>query len=377
MLPRILLSIFLSTIIFMAKSQPYYLFTGTYTTGSSEGIYVFSFDPLTGEVTPVDTARGIDQPSYLEVTPDGQFLYAVNETGGITPGRISAFSFDKTSGKLKLLNQKPTYGDHPCYVTISSNRKWVIAANYSGGNLAAYRVNEDGSLSDTYQVIQHEGKGPNAERQDAPHVHSAVITPDNKFLLVQDLGIDKIMVYRFNPEADKDPLSPAKSPYMATQPGGGPRHIAFHPGKQWLYLMEEMGGAVTGYRYKNGKLKQFTRVDAHPPGYTGSRGSADIHVSPDGKFLYASNRFEANNIAIFSIHPGNGSLTSVGYQDVIGNFPRNFVIDPSGNWLLVANQKSDDIRIFRINKETGLLTPSENSILVGNPVCLKFLETQQ
>lgn len=372
MFKRIIFSLLLTVSVSILWAQQYYLFTGTYTNGISEGIYVYRFDASTGQVEGVDTARGIEQPSYLAISENGDYLYAVSETGGDKPGHITAYSFDKSIGKLKLLNTRPSLGDHPCYITVSENRKWVIAGNYSGGNIVAYKVNEDGSLSDQHQLINHEGKSINSERQEAPHVHATVITPDGDYLLAPDLGTDKIMVYRFKENARRNPLSKAKVPYVDIHPGSGPRHLAFHPNRKWVYLMEEMTGEVSGYRYKNGKLQPFDNIDGHPAEYKGSRGSADIHISPDGKNLYTSNRYEANNIGIFMIDPRNGKLKNTGFQDVIGKKPRNFVIEPSGKYVLVANQDTNDIRFFRRDSGSGSLTPTETVITVGSPVCLKL-----
>ena len=355
-------------------AQQYFLFTGTYTTGTSEGIYVYRFDANTGAISPADTARAVKQPSYLTLSADGNFLYAVNETGGNAPGQISAFSFNKATGKLQFLNKRPSFGDYPCYITVSNNRKWVIAGNYGGGNFVAYAVNEDGSLSDNYQMIQHQGKGPNPSRQEASHVHSTVFSPDQRHLLVSDLGTDKVTVYRFNENAASNPIAPVPAHVASTIGGSGPRHLEFHPNGKWVYLMEELSGYVSAWKYRKGKLTSFHRSDAHQADYKGDHGSADIHISADGKHLYASNRYQANNLTIFNINRKSGQITPIAYQDVLGNKPRNFIIEPSGKFVLVANQESNDVRIFRRNPATGLLTPTETMLSVGNPVCLKLLK---
>lgn len=355
------------------QGQEYYLFAGTYTSGKSEGIYVFRFDAKTGKVVPTDTLRNIDNPSYLVVSGNGNFVYAVSENGGSKPGMINALAFNQKTGKLRLLNSKPSKGDYPCYITVSKDNKWVMAGNYGGGNLVAYATAEDGSLTDRFQVIAHTGMGVDKNRQEGPHVHATIFTPDEKYLLVPDLGIDKIMAYRFDPASSGNPLQAAAKPFTGIPAGHGPRHLAFHPTGKWVYLMEEMAGAVSAWKYSKGALEPVQEIDAHVPGYAGDRGSADIHVSPDGRYLYASNRGNANNLAIFSIDPGNGKLTSSGFQDVAGKTPRNFIIEPGGNYILVANQGSDNIRIFRRDKATGLLTLTDNSIDIGNPVCLQLL----
>lgn len=356
----------------LVNAQSYFLFTGTYTNGNSEGIYVYKFDAATGRVSPVDTARHIANPSYLTLSDDGRFLYAVSENGGKDTGRLNAYAVDPAIGKLRALNSKSSHGDFPCYITVSKNRKWVIAANYGGGSLVAYEVNENGSLSDNFQLIQHTGTGPNKNRQEAPHVHSTIFSPDQHYLFAPDLGIDQVSIYRFNP-SDKQPLSEAKQPYAAIKAGNGPRHIAFHPNKKWMYVIEEMGGTVSAWNYHKGSVKEFQRIDAHPDNYTGERGSADIHVSPDGNYLYVSNRFQANNIAILKIDQITGQLTLRGFQDVLGKKPRNFIIDPTGQYVIVANQESDDIRFFKRDIITGLLAPTNTVIKVGSPVCLQLL----
>lgn len=362
--------------IFAVNAQSYFLFTGTYTTGSSEGIYVYKFDAGTGRVSPVDTVRQIPNPSYLTLSEDGRFLYAASENGGKNPGMLYAFSVDPALGTIKPLNQMPSHGDYPCYITVSKNRKWVIAANYGGGNLIAYEVKQDGSLSDHYQLIQHTGSGPNKNRQEAPHVHSTIFSPDQHYLFAPDLGTDQVSVYRFS-ASDEQPLAPAKPPFAAIKSGNGPRHIAFHPNKKWMYVIEELGGTVSAWNYHKGSVKEFQRIDAHPEGYTGERGSADIHVSPDGNYLYASNRFEANNIAVFKIDQTTGQLTLKGFQDVLGKKPRNFIIDPTGRYVIVANQETNDIRFFKRDIITGLLAPTNIVITVGNPVCLQLLPIPQ
>jgi len=275
-----------------------YLFIGTYTSGKSEGIYVYKFNTNTGEFKFVSSAKA-DNPSYLAVSPDEKYVYAVNENGN-DKGSIAAYSFDKKTGTLTYLNKQPSGGDHPCFVSVDSKGRWVVAGNYTGGSLALLPVNTDGSLAPPKQVIKHEGHGVNKDRQEKPHVHSTNFSPDYKYLFVPDLGLDKVMIYSFdNKNGELKTSSPA---FVETKPGSGPRHFAFHPSGKYAYLMTEMAGNVEAFAYdKHGGLKSIQSISAIPAGYTGSVGSADIHVSPDGKFLYASNRGESNTIAIFSI----------------------------------------------------------------------------
>lgn len=353
-----------------AEAQRYRLFVGTYTNGKSEGIYVFDFDAGQGTATAVDVAKGVSNPSYVALSSDGKYLYAANENGG-AEATISAFSVDAKTGKLHFLNKKPSEGDAPCYVTVSEGGQWVFAANYSGGNLVGYHVEKDGSLGDRKQVIQHEGKG-NTDGQTKPHVHSTIFHPDGKTLLVCDLGLDKIFAYDFNEKTNGLPLTAAKPPFASTHPGAGPRHLSFHPNKKWFYVIEEMSGFVSAWEYSKSGMKEIGRIDAHPKGYTGNRGSGDIHVSPDGQFVYASNRFQANDIAILKIDPATGQLSTVANQSLTTQKPRNFVISPDGKWMLVAGQDADFIEVFSINKETGLLTATGKRIPVPNAVSLQL-----
>ena len=298
-------------------------------------------------------------------------MYSVNENGGAKPGEVSAFSFDGSSGLLKFINKQPSGGDGPCYIAVDVKDKWLLVGNYSGGSLAALPIRPDGSLAPAAQVIQHTGKGVK-EQQGKAHVHATVFSPDQQFVVVPDLGIDKLMIYKFQPK-DQQPLAPAKVPYAVMNAGSGPRHFTFHPNKPYAYVIEELSGMVSAYQYEKGKLTFLQRISSHPQGYAGEIGSADIHISPDGKFLYASNRGESNTLGIFSIQPESGKLTAVGFPSTQGTTPRNFIIDPTGKWLLVANQQTSNIVIFKRNMTTGLLEDPAQSFEIPNPVCLQFL----
>jgi 6-phosphogluconolactonase len=354
------------------QAQEAYLFVGTYTKGKSEGIYVYNFNLETGQAKPVSIAKGIENPSYLALSPNGRSLYSVIETGKTKPGELAAFSFDPATGNLKFLNKKVTGGDDPCYVAVAPDNKFVVAGNYSGGSVAVFPINADGSLGEQAELIQHSGNSVNSQRQEKAHVHSTVFSPDGKYVVVPDLGIDKLMIYQYDPKK-KQPLLPAKTPFVNTEPGSGPRHFIFHPSLPYAYLIEELSGMVSVYSYSNGSFTRVQRINNHPYDFTGSKGSADIHVSDDGKFLYASNRGESNSVAVFAIHPQDGKLSSLGFQTTMGNTPRNFCIDPSGKWLLVANQESDNVVIFKRSLENGMLEFSGTTIEIPNPVCLKFL----
>ncbi len=354
-------------------AQSYNLFVGTYTGTGSKGIYVYKFNAQNGDIQAIGNTDSLANPSYLTIAPNGKFIYAVNETSAKDTGFISALAFDPGTGKLTFLNRQPSGGAHPCYVAIDKTGKWVIAGNYTGGSLAALPVNSDGSLLPPAQVVQHSGSSVNANRQEKPHVHATVFSPDYQFVFSPDLGTDKVMIYQFDPSA-KMPLEPALPQFAASEPGSGPRHFTFHPNKKFAYLIEELSGTVVAYNYKNGKLSLLQRLATHPADYTGAIGSADIHVSPDGKFLYASNRGDENNIAIFSINQKTGKLQLKGYQPTLGKTPRNFMIDPTGQFLLVANQDTNNIVVFKRDQQTGLLQPTGKQIEVPKPVCLKMAE---
>ena len=358
---------------FCATAQKFYLFIGTYTSKDSKGIYVYQFDAATGAAKWVSNTDSSENPSYLAIAPNEKYVYAVNETHGDDGGKVSAFTFDKTTGKLGFINQQSTGGDDPCYVSVSKNNNWVVVANYSGGSAAALAANNDGSLNPYSQLLQDSGSSANTKRQEKAHVHSVVFSPAQDYLFTPDLGIDKVMIYRFN-QASQKPLSPAAPPYVSVAPGNGPRHFTFHPNQKFAYVIQELSGTVGAYRYSDGKLDLLQDIATHPKGYKGDIGSADIHLSPDGKFLYASNRGDENTITIFSVASATGRLKLKGYQSVMGKTPRNFIIDPTGNYLLAANQSTDNIVIFKRNKQTGLLHPTGKQIKVSMPVCLQMIK---
>jgi 6-phosphogluconolactonase len=354
----------------IGNGQEYLLLTGTYTNGDSKGIYVNRFNAGTGVITPVSITENIENPSYMAVSANSRFVYAVNENGGEKQGAISAFILDKTNGTLKFINKQNTSGAHPCYVSTDKSGKWVFTANYTGGSLSAFPVKADGSLGELAQLIKHEGKSVDP-RQAKPHVHSTIFSPDQKHLLVSDLGIDKVMIYKFSPAASQ-PLALVDS--FAVKAGNGPRHLAFHPSKPWVYVIEELSGSISAFTFKDTDYKPLQQISTHPEGFTGSKGSADIHISPNGKFLYATNRGDANNIAVFTIDSRSGKLTFKGVQSTQGIHPRNFTIDPSGKFVLVANRDSNNIAVFTINQQTGLLTLIGKPYNVPNPVYLGLLK---
>ena len=343
-------------------AQKNYLLVGTYTSGKSKGIYVYDFTK-DGSAKLVDSAITVN-PSYITVSPDQKFVYAVNETSN---GNVSAYSFH--NGHLNFINQQSSKGDDPCYITETKNKKFVIAGNYSSGTAAVFPVEKNGGLANAVDSIAHKGHGSNASRQASAHIHSTVLSPDNNYLFVADLGIDKIKTYSFN--NSKGVLTVYDS--VQLHDGSGPRHFEFHPSGKWAYLTQEMGGTVTAFNYKNGKLKTIQTISVLPKNFNQYFTTADIHISKDGKFLYASVRDAANIITVFKINQQTGTLNFVSSQPVLGKTPRNFNFDPSGNFLLVANQNSNDVVIFKVNHTTGLLSDTGKRIDIGNPVCLKWI----
>jgi 6-phosphogluconolactonase len=357
------------------KAMPttYDLVVGTYTTGTSKGIYVYRFYVETGKLAFLNEIDDIRNPSYLCVSANNKFVYAVNEDG-ITSG-VSAFSFEPKQGKLALINREPSGGADPCYIAIDHEQKHLFVANYSGGSLAVLPVLPNGSLGPISQNVQDEGSSVNADRQQGPHVHMAMLSPDEKYVLYTDLGTDKLNVDRYHAGADL-PLGDNAASVVNVNPGEGPRHLTFSNDGKYVYLLTEMGSAVHVYDYNNGKLDEKQTITILNDGFKGKTAGAAIKISPDGKFLYATNRLETNDITVFAIAPEDGKLTLVEHVSSGGTNPRDFAIDPTGNFLVLANQNTDNILVYRINKVTGKLTRTNNTITLGNPVCLKFTSAE-
>ncbi len=354
-----------------AQNPIFYLFVGTYTKapGKSEGIYVYKFNPNKGLITPVSNIK-TDNPSYLAISKDEKYVYSVNESGE-DKSTVSAFSFDKVKGELHLVNSQPSGGADPAYISIDSSGKWVIAANYSGGNISVFKTGDGGALQPAAQVLAHEGYGVNVTRQEQPHPHSASFSPDGKFVFVPDLGNDRLYSYSFDASNSTTPLTATDPAYIELPDGTGPRHIEFTKNGKYAYLLSELSGMVTVYSNDNGKLTEIQTIASTEAGDKNERGSADIHLTPDGKFLYTSNRGKANDIAIFK--PGtDGKLVFVARQPV-GMHPRNFMIDPTGRFLLVACRDSNVVQAYVINKNYGLLTDAGFKIDLDMPVCLKMM----
>jgi 6-phosphogluconolactonase len=350
------------------------IYVGTYTTGKSEGIYLYRLNLSSGELKHVATTKGVVNPSFLALAPSRRYLYAVKEVGdfaGKKSGAVSAFAVDQITGDLRLLNQQPSLGADPCYVDVAAGGRFVLIANYSGGNVTVLPVQSDGSLGEATDMRQAQGSSINRERQEGPHAHCIVLDPTNRFAYQCDLGTDKVMIFRFDARNGK--LLPNEPPWVQVKPGAGPRHLAFYPGGKYVFVLNELHATVTAFARdpEKGSLTELQTITTLPKDFTGTNTSADIHVSPDGRFLYCSNRGH-DSIACFKIDPRTGKLNFIAHESTGGKTPRNFAIDPTGALLLVANQKSDNIVVFRLDQKTGRLSSTGQVVEVPSPVCLKF-----
>lgn len=362
---------FATILLFCLKlqAQKCIVFVGSYNYDKDkEGIYVYELDTRTGVLNKLSSVRNILNPSYLALSANGKYLYACSETQTPNASSISGFSFDMKNKTLSFINSQKSGGDDPAYVSLHKNGKWIVNANYSGGSVAVHPLAEDGSIKRDAQVIKFSDGSIIKERQNQSHIHSTVFSPDYRYLFLPDLGADKIRIYKFN-ALQNQPLQAAQIPFVKTVAGSGPRHFTFHPNGKFAYCIEELSGTIDIFKYANGKLDKIQRIATHTDQFKDNFSSADIHISPDGKFLYASNRGVENNIAIFSIKM-DGSLMNIGYQSTLGNHPRNFSIDASGKFLIVANMKSGDIIVFKRNSKTGLLTKVGTETKVANPSCI-------
>jgi 6-phosphogluconolactonase len=366
----------LSTTAFAAES--YLTYVGTYTTGESKGIYAYRYDAKDGKMTPLGLAAETENPSFVVLDPHRHFLYAVNEVQkyqGQASGGVSAFAVDTKTGKLTFLNEVASRGADPCYISLDKTGKFVLVANYTGGNVAVFPIQPDGRLGEATGFAQHTGSGPNHDRQEGPHAHWIEVTPDNRYAVVADLGLDELLIYHF--DAAKGLLTPNNPAFTKIAPGSGPRHFAFHPNGERAYAIDEMVGAVNTFSFdsRKGALHLLQTVPTLPANFSGENTTAEIEVHPSGRFVYASNRGH-DSIVVYAVDPKKGTLTLVEDVSTQGKTPRNFQIDPTGARLFVANQETGNIVAFRINPKTGRLTPSGEPLKVPNPVCIKFAPTE-
>lgn len=355
----------------------YFAYIGTYTEKTkSKGIYAFRFDDTSGKLSFIGVAAETLNPSFLAVHANGKHLYAVNELGkfnGEESGAVSAFSIDRKSGKLKLLNQVSSRGAGPCHISLDKTGKYVLVANYDSGTVAVFPVQSDGQLGKYTGYEKHMGSSVNKERQEGPHAHWIATSPDNRFLLTADLGIDKILISQFHlADGAFTPNKPNSG--VRLKSGAGPRHAAFSPSGKFFYVANELNSTVTAYSYgaKDGTLHELQTVSTLPKDFSGANDVAEVAVHPSGKFLYVSNRGR-DSIAVFAIDALKGKLTSVADIATQGKTPRNFAIDPTGKYLLAANQGSNDIVVFKIDPATGGLTLTGQVIDVPAPVNIAFL----
>jgi 6-phosphogluconolactonase len=356
----------------VARGQ-YLVYVGTYTTKTeSKGIYAYEFDSATGKLTPKGVAAETPDPSWVAVHPSGKFLYAANEAGKAST--VSAFAIDAKNGKLTILNQLPSLGEDPCYLSFDKTGKYVLVANYSSGTIAVFPILADGRLGEHTAMLKDQGAtGPNKERQEGPHAHWIEVSSDNRFAFVADLGLDAILSYRF--DASKGSLTPNKPFFLRPlTAGAGPRHATFSPGGGHFYVLSEINSTVTVFAYApdHGVFGYLGGVPMLPAGFEGRNDAAEIAIHQSGKWLFASNRGH-DSIAVFSIDPANGKLTAAGGFPAGGREPRHFAIDPSGKYLLAENQFSNNIVVFKIDSATGGLTPTGQVVEVPSPVDIAFL----
>jgi 6-phosphogluconolactonase len=364
----------------LSQSQPVpenmLLYVGTYTEKGSEGIYVYDFNSASGSLSKLHTVKGVVQPSYLAINKSRTYLYAVNELveyEGKKSGSVSSFAIDQRTGDLTLLNKQPSMGDAPCHISVSNNEKFVLVANYLGGNVSVYLVESGGKLGSYVELVQHAGSGPNKARQESPHAHSISLDHRNRFAVAADLGIDKVLIYKFDAKTGKLTSNPAQ-PFFQTKGGSGPRHFAFHQNGRSAFVINELASSITAFSFDEnmGALTELQTISTLPEGYSGSNTCADIRISPNGRFLYGSNRGH-DSLASYQIDTRSGRLGFIEHTSTGGKTPRNFTIAPNGKFLLAANQNSDSIVVFKIDEKTGKLMQTENRATVSMPVCLKLI----
>jgi len=352
-------------------AQQCYVFVGSYNKDKTkEGIYVFEMDTISGALTKVSAVDSVLNPAYLTLSPNGKFVYACTDAKTPGAGSVSSFAFNPQLKTLTFVNSQKSGGENPVYVSVNNSGKWLVNANYTEASVSVYPLTTDGTIKETRELIKFEGSSLNKDRQEKAHTHSAVFSPKGDYVFIPDLGSDKIWCYRFDSLAG-GPLKYAETPFITTTPGSGPRHLVFDAAGKYAYCTEELSGTVSAYKYNKGKLKRIQRVNAHSDTVSTKFSSSDIHLSPDGKFLYASNRGEENNIAIYSIRK-NGKLKLVGYQPTLGKTPRIFAISANGKFVIAANQSTGNIVVFKRNATTGLLTYTGFEVKAEGATCVKI-----
>lgn len=352
-------------------SQNTYAFFGSFNRDKDlEGIFVYELDTISGKLSKTTTFKGILNPSFLTISPNGKYVFACTESKTENGGSVSSFEFNPEKKSLTFINKQKSGGENPVYLTVHKNGKWLVNGNYTEGSVSVYPILENGKIEPYVQNFQFSEGSVNPDRQDRSHIHSTVFSPDFKYIFLPDLGADKIRSYQFENDSN-EPLKASEYPFTPTTLGSGPRHFTFHPNGKFAYCIEEMGGTVSAYSYENGKLNNLQRINTHSEKYKDDFESSDVHISPDGKFLYASNRGKENNIAIFSIQ-NDGKLKTIGYQSVKGKHPRVFGLDPNGKFLIATNAGTGNIVVFKRNSETGLLKKVGKKIKIKNVSCVQI-----
>jgi 6-phosphogluconolactonase len=356
---------------FACMAQQCYVFVGSYNKDKTkEGIYVFEMDTISGALTKVSAVDSVLNPAYLTLSPNGKFVYACTDAKTPGAGSVSSFAFNHQLKTLTFVNSQKSSGENPIYITTDNAGKWLLNGSYNEGSLSAYRLTNAGEINSSAQVLTFTGTSLNKERQERSHIHSTVFSRNGKYLFAPDLGADKIWCFAFD-STKQTPLQPTIQKFIKTIPGSGPRHLVFDAAGKYAYCTEELSGTVSAYKYNKGKLKRIQRVNAHADTVTTQFSSSDIHLSPDGKFLYASNRGEENNIAIYSIQK-NGKLKLAGYQPTLGKTPRIFAISANGKFVIAANQSTGNIVVFKRNATTGLLTYTGFEVKAEGATCVKI-----
>jgi len=345
-------------------------FVGTYTRGRSKGIYGCRLDLASGSIRVDRAVSGVVNPSYLAIDKGRRRLFTVSEVSE-PEGSVSAFAMNCETGELHPVNSRSSGGGGPCYLTLDSEGRFLLVANYSGGSLAVLPVADDGSLGEASDFVQHAGSSVSS-RQQGPHPHSVILDARDRFAYAADLGLDKVMIYRFDDRQGR--LHPATPGWAGLKPGAGPRHLACSPDGASLYVVNELDSTVTVFATNGstGALEHRQTISTLPGGFVGENYPADIHMSPSGKFVYCSNRGH-DSIAVFAVNERTGELSAQQHEPTQGKWPRNFAMDPSGQYLLVANQRSNSIRVFSMDDTSGLLFPTGQAAEVPMPVCVKFV----
>ncbi len=351
--------------------KSYFLLAGTYGPADSNSIFVYRFNPSSGAARWVGAVKGIENPSFISFSPDDRFLYAVSETHGGRGGSVFSYSFNRNTGALRVLNSQLSQGDDPCNITTDQTGKWLFVANYTSGSFTLFPLGKDGRIGQATRKIQDHGHGYDPLRQEGPHVHCVLVAPNDRDVFVSDLGLDRLFTYELDPSTGH--LAPGNPPYVSVVAARGPRIPIFSNDHRWIYLIQEMGGTITQFDYHPGKLTTRSTVSTIPAGYSGTFTAADLHCSPDGKFLYASNRDALNDLVWFRIDPKDGHLSFAGSTSSLGKTPRYFLITPDGRFVLVGHQNSGDIVVFRRDAQSGNLTPTPERIPVAHAVCLKLV----